>query len=158
MFRRLWEFLLDESHQKALTLIGGAIAAVVMGSWALWQHFDNKSEKASKRVVEPASQRVPTATAPFAPLTSVGRASKTSSIHASEPRAETGDKGTAVVATDKAKVTINQTITGGDSSSLARKHPPQKTNPSNRGTQSGDKGISVDASGSSETNIRQEQR
>jgi hypothetical protein len=78
--------------------------------------------------------------------------------HTETPNAVTGNKGTSVVATDKAKVTVKQTISRGNNSGPFRNHSSHVGKSPKGGARSGDKGISVNASGSSEVNIRQEQR
>lgn len=62
-FIDLWEFIRDEKNQKALTLVGCAVAAIVTSFWALWQYYHPKGEtqKTAPLVID-ASKSMPVTT------------------------------------------------------------------------------------------------
>ena len=95
----------------------------------------------------------PEASAPQQPKTIAGQSSQPSPLNA-----KAGDNGTAVVASDRAKVSVTQIITSENRSGRARRQPLPEDKPGSRGARSGQKGVSVDASGSSEVSVRHEQR
>ncbi|MGH6822806.1 MAG: hypothetical protein ACRECP_02500 [Methylocella sp.] len=39
MWKKIWEFLLDEQNRGMLTLTGGGLAAVIVAFWTVYVHF-----------------------------------------------------------------------------------------------------------------------
>jgi hypothetical protein len=98
MFNKLWEFIRDEKNQKALSLIGGAVAAVVVGIWAVWQYQHPKTE--------PPKSAPSAAIAPVSPAVQLRQTSAANA--APGPSAVSGDRGVSVNAGGSSRVIINQ--------------------------------------------------
>jgi tetratricopeptide (TPR) repeat protein len=54
----LWDSLLDENHRERLYLIGGAVAAVAVGCWAVFLHFRKKRDPLTKEEYEKGLKRL----------------------------------------------------------------------------------------------------